>query len=171
MNTDPDQQAFTKDRKMVNKDFVIQKYEDTIKGYKSAADKMEKNFKFNRYLPVILGGFISLLSTLSITSFVESLQSVRVGLALGTIILASVQAMLNELLRGQNWGDEWKRLTLHAYRIEREYYRAVATPEVQMNVKRELDLLSILVLEEKKSAIKSILNTTEDVPIDRPDLQ
>ena len=150
---------------IVDRDFVIKEYQKTLNYYLSAAKKMERNYKYSRYFPVILGGLISLLSTISIASFVESIESVRVGLALGTIILASIQAMLSELLGRQNWGSHWKRLHINAHRIQKEYHRMLSTPEDKMNYKMELSIVNEIVLAETFAGVRSTLGEDEELPI------
>lgn len=146
--------------------YVYQVYADQIGYYHRAGAANKRNYKNYRSFTIILGALVTLVASLTSSTFVES---VGMGWMLGiaTPILAAALTIINGLGQNFQWGATWRDMMLTAQRLEKERDRFLATPPGKRNYRRELEIINELVLQETRAFFQRVLDS-EAVPTNQP---
>lgn len=130
--------------------YVLQQYKKRIDYYWQASRANKKGYKYSRYLVIILGSLVTLITSLIASEVIKGW-----GLDDFLLILAPILAACLTILGGfsQNfhWGSAWREMVLTAMELERAYYKLVITPDDQRDPIGEMEQLHELILTEGKN--------------------
>ena len=138
-------------------EYIIKKYDSNILYYWSSARSNKNLFKSTRRWPITLGALISLLTTLSLASFIEEVEYIRIFFAVVIVMLATMQSYFNEVSRNQNWGESWQKMTIAALKLEKEKDRLLSSEPSSINIQAELMILHNLLINETETFFKKAL--------------
>jgi hypothetical protein len=82
---------------------------------------------------------VTLLTSLSSTSFIAEGSMWRSWMGIGTPILAALLAMVGGYSQSCQWGSTWKDMVLSAERLEKERDRFLVTLESERDLAREIE--------------------------------
>lgn len=146
--------------------YVYNMYADQIEYYRRTGAANKRYYKNYRAFTIILGALVTLIASLTSSTFVES---VGLGWLLGiaTPALAAALTIINGLGQNFQWGATWRDMMLTAQRLEKERDRFLATPPEKRNYRRELQIINELVLQETRAFFQRVLDS-EAVPTNQP---
>ena len=142
-------------------DYVLERYQNAIGYYWSASRSNKRWYKITRYLSVTLGAIVTLVASLSSTSFIARESALHTLFALGTPVLAAMLAIVGGFSQSFQWGSTWKDMVLSAERLEKERDRFLVTPENQQDLAREMEALNNLILSESLGFFQRIVGGTK----------
>jgi hypothetical protein len=108
-----------------------------------------------RCLLIILGALLTLVSSLSSSTFVKG--DLAVIFAVVTPVLAAGMAILGGVSQAFQWGAAWADSVMAAMRLEKERDRIAATLPVGIDPFKELALLDDAVMAETQSFFHHVL--------------
>lgn len=148
------------DGKIVDKNaYVHSAYESALNYYRSARRKTKRSYKTYRFLSIFLGSLVTLISSLSVTSYVQDRPVVAGIFAVATPVIAATLSVITGLSQSFQWGSSWRDMSVHAQKITIERDRFLASePETRDHVK-ELAILNNLLLNETESFFQRILDS------------
>jgi hypothetical protein len=126
---------------------VLDRYNECIAYYWKTARYNKRSYKGTRYLLVVLGAVVTLISSLSSASFIKG-GRLEVTFAVLTPLLAATMAIVSGVSQAFQWGAAWSDLVITATRLEKERDRVAVTPLDQVDPINEMALLHDLVLVE-----------------------
>jgi hypothetical protein len=130
--------------------YVLQLYKSKIDYYWNASRANKNGYRYTRYLIIILGSLVTLITSLTASRVIETM-----GLEHFLQILAPVLAACLTILGGfsQNfhWGLAWREMVLTVMELERVYHKLKITPEDERDPVSEIELLHKLMLTEGKN--------------------
>jgi hypothetical protein len=127
---------------------VLSRYDAKIKYYWHASGHNKRCYKTTRYLIVILGALVTLISSLSSAEFIKASGVLSVAFAVLTPLLAATMAIVGGVSQAFQWGAAWSDMVITATRLEKERDRVAATPPAEIDPVKELAVLDDLVLTE-----------------------
>jgi hypothetical protein len=146
------------------RDVVLERYRAAIQYYWNASRGDKRWYKATRYLAIILGALVTLISALSSASFVAETPWVKMTFGLGTPILAAVLTIVGGFAQNFQWGANWREMVITAERLEKERDRFTVTPEAQLDLTAEVERLNALVLAETEGFFSRILGGADRGP-------
>jgi hypothetical protein len=126
---------------------LLDRYQERIRYYTKASENNKRAYKTARYLTVVLGALVTLLTSLSSAYFVRGTW-LETGFAILTPLLAAGLAIVGGFSQNFQWGAAWSDMRIAAERLEAERDRISVTPPEQIDAVRELALLNEMVLDE-----------------------
>lgn len=149
------------------RDYVLKRYEDSIRYYWKASALNRRLYKWTRYLVVVFGAVVTLLASISSTNVFTGSWELAVQIA--TPLVAALLTIIGGLSQSFQWGAAWQEMVLTAERLERERDRILVT---RSDPERDLEVLNSLVLRESEGFFMRILGSvqpTAPVAEERPE--
>lgn len=149
--------------KVMEKDFLVEKYEKQIQYYWNASSKNKRSYKLYRSLTIILGALVTLIASLSSAEFIASDDTWRFIFAVGTPLVAVLLTIINGFAQSFHWGATWRDMVFSAQQLQKELDRVKAIPPDKRDAQKELETLNDLVINETKNFFRRVLES-EAVP-------
>jgi len=131
-----------------SKKIVLDRYEERIAYYWKASQYNKKAYKLTRYLMILLGALVTMVSSLSSADFVKASHALAVSFAVLTPLLAAGMAITGGVSQSFQWGAAWSDMVITASRMEKERDRIVVTPPEQIDAVHELGVLDDFTISE-----------------------
>jgi hypothetical protein len=138
------------------KQYVLERYDQSIRYYWRASNATKRWYKWTRYLTVVLGATVTLLASLSSSELVTGSWVTSIGLV--TPVGAAILTVVGGLSQSFQWGAAWQEMVLTAERLERERDRILVT---ESDPAQDLDILNRLVLAESRGFFTRILGAVQ----------
>jgi hypothetical protein len=139
--------------------YVLKRYDDQIAYYWKASANNKRYYQVTRYLLIVLGAFVTLISSLSSADFVKASSSLSVAFAVGTPLLAASMAIVGGVSQAFQWGAAWSDMVITASRLEKERHRIAVTPPERLDPIQEMALLDDLVLTETQGFFQRLFGS------------
>ena len=130
--------------------YVLQQYRKSMDYYWKASRANKRSYTYSRYLIIILGSMVTLITSLIASEVIEGWGLNNFLLILAPI-LAACLTMLGGFSQNFHWGLAWREMVLTAMELERAYHKLVITPDEQRDPVSEMEKLHELVLAEGKN--------------------
>ena len=104
--------ALPKDDPAQARAFLLQRYKESIEFYWRASRKNKNGYKITRYLTVLLGSLVTLISSLSAAEFIKSSPAWALGFSIMTPVFAATLAIVGGFSQAFQWGPTWRRWCL-----------------------------------------------------------
>lgn len=148
------------DGKIEDKDaYVHIAYESAIGYYRRASRSNKFNYKSYRFLTIFLGAFVTLISSLAATAYVESIPWLDTTFDFAVPIIAATLTIITGLSQSFQWGSTWRDMMVNKQRLEGERDRFLATDPEKRNYRKELAILNGIILEETQSFFQRVLDS------------
>ena len=141
------------------KNRVLKRYGDCIQYYWRSSKINKRSYKTTRYLTVVLGALVTLISSLASASFVKSSGWLSTTFAISTPLLAALMAIAGGISQTFQWGAAWSDMVITATRVEKERDRIDVTSPAQLDPVKELALLDELVLAETQGIFERLFGS------------
>ena len=152
------------DGKIEDKDMYVHKaYESAIEYYRNASRSNKFNYKSYRFLTIILGSLVTLISSLAATAYVESIPWLDTIFDFAVPIIAATLTIITGLSQSFQWGSAWRNMMVNKQKLEGERDRFLATDPGKRNYRKELSILNSIVLDETQSFFQRVLDS-EAIP-------
>jgi hypothetical protein len=133
---------------------ILKRYDETIKYYWRQGTSNRRRYKWMRYLTVILGASVTLISSMSSSNFVTGAWVTVFAIA--TPVLAALTAILAGIGQSFQWGPAWADMTITATRLQRERDRLQELPANEIDGVKEVAILDDLVNNETQNFFQRI---------------
>lgn len=148
------------DGKIKDKDaYVHAAYESAIGYYRNASRSNKFNYKSYRFLTIILGSLVTLISSLAATAYVGAIPWLDTTLDFAVPIIAAMLTIITGLSQSFQWGSAWRNMMVNKQRLEGERDRFLATDPEKRNYRKELSILNSIVLDETQSFFQRVLDS------------
>ncbi len=135
---------------------VLQRYEERIRYYWTAAATNKKWYRITRYLTIVLGALVTLISSFASSSLVGT--GWLGGLfAVATPVLAALLTMIGGFSQNFHWDGAWHDMVVTATRLEGERDRLLVVPIDQREPTKEMEAMSAMVLDETRGFFQRML--------------
>jgi Protein of unknown function (DUF4231) len=131
----------------------------TIAYYWKASQYNKRSYKVTRYLLIVLGALVTLISSLASANFVQASGLLSVSFAVLTPLLAASMAIVGGVSQAFQWGAAWSDMVITATRLEKERDRIAVTPPDQVDPIKEMALLDDLVLTETQGFFQRLFGS------------
>ena len=138
------------------REYVLKRYEDSVRYYWKASALNRRLYKWTRYLVVVFGAVVTLFASISSSSMVTGRWATVVAIA--TPLLAAVLTIIGGLSQSFQWGAAWQEMVLTAERLERERDRILVT---RSDPESDLQILNTLILKESEGFFTRILGSVQ----------
>jgi hypothetical protein len=138
---------------------VLARCEENIAYYRAAAQHNKRAYKTMRYLTILLGALVTLISSLSSAGFVKHDRRLEIAFDLLTPVLAAAMAVVGGFSQTFQWGAAWSDMEIMRTRLERERDRVSVTPPEQFDAVREMTLVDDLVLAETQGFFQRLFGS------------
>jgi hypothetical protein len=139
------------------KSHVLEMYDKKIDYYWRASNYNKRSYKSTRYLLIVLGALVTLVSSLSSADFIKG--ALLVIFKVGTPMLAATMAIVGGVSQAFQWGAAWSDQVITATRLERERDRIAVTPVSQLDPIKEMALLDDAVLAETQGFFQRLFGS------------
>lgn len=136
---------------------VLDRYNDRIQYYWSASQYNKRSYKTTRYLLIVLGALVTLVSSLSSASFFSG--ALKTAFAVGTPLLAASMAIVGGVSQAFQWGSAWSDMVITATRLEKERDRIAVMPPDHFDPVGEMALLDDTVLAETQGFFQRLFGS------------
>jgi hypothetical protein len=136
---------------------VLDRYEERIGYYWKASQYNKRLYKTVRYLLILLGALVTLISSMSAASFIKG--TTATVFAILTPVLAASMAIISGVSQAFQWGGAWSDMAITATRLEAERDRILVTPADQLDALKEMALLDDLVLRETQGFFQRLFGS------------
>lgn len=143
--------------------YVLEKYESAIGYYWQSSGRNKKAYKNSRSLTIALGASVTLISSISSASFISGNDTLKVIFAIITPIIAAILTIIGGFSNSFHWGATWRDMVINAVRLEKERDIFLATDEQNRDIKKELEKVNSLIVEETDRFFQRVLDS-EVVP-------
>ena len=130
--------------------YVLQQYRERIDYYWNASRANKNGYKYTRYLIIVLGSLVTLITSLVASSVIKDWGLYNFLLILSPV-LAACLTILGGFSQNFHWGSAWREMVLTAMELEHAYHRLRVTPEEGRDPISEMEQLHNLVLAEGKN--------------------
>ena len=154
-------EALPKDDAAEARNFLLQRYKDSIQYYWRASRKNKNGYKITRYLTVFLGSLVTLISSLSAAEFIKSSPTLALGFSIATPLLAATLAIVGGFSQAFQWGPTWREMVLTAQDLTKECDRINVTAAEQLDLAKELAELNELLQRETRGFFERVFGTSE----------
>lgn len=144
---------------VVNDDYVLNLYKTKIEYYWGASSNNKKAHKRYRTWTIVLGSLVTLVSSLSAAAFFQDPPWVKNLFSIATPIIAATLTVISGLGQNFHWGSTWRDMVINATRLEKERDRFLATKPEKRDIKKELDILNTIILEETRNFFQRVLDS------------
>ncbi len=139
--------------------YIQDRYQKAINYYWEASKNNKKWYKWTRSLTVIIGALLTLIASLSSSSFIENIDWLKLAFALTTPILAAILTIVAGFSQSFQWGSTWQNMILTAQQLENEYDVFRVTPVEKRNYEEEAEKLNRFVIKESEGFFDRMLGT------------
>jgi hypothetical protein len=143
---------------------VLALYDKKIAYYWNASQYNKRSYKWTRYLLIVLGALVTLVSSLSSADFIKG--TLLVIFKVGTPLLAATMAIVGGVSQAFQWGAAWSDQVITATRLERERDRIAVTPINQLDPVKEMALLDDTILAETQGFFQRLFGSGGPVKSD-----
>ena len=143
----------------INENTVLEKYQKAIDYYWDACKHNKKSYKSSRYMIIILGSTVTLLSSFSSAAFIEGSKVLDILFSILTPLLAATLTVIGGFVQNFHWGATWRDMVMSAMNLTKARDLFLATKPEDRNLKLELDNMHNLVLQETKSFFQRVLDS------------
>lgn len=144
------------DAESVNK-FVEERYQSAIDYYWKASRHNKRAYKTTRSLILILGAFVTLVTSLSSAEFITSSVLWDRFFTIGGPVLAAILTIVGGFSQTFQWGAAWNDMVMTAQRLEKERDRFLVTKPEERDLTKEVNILNDFVLDETEGFFQRIL--------------
>jgi hypothetical protein len=137
---------------------VLDRYDERIAYYWKRGQFNKRAYKATRYLQIVLGAVVTLISSLSSASFIKS-GPLNVTFAVMTPLLAATMAIVSGVSQSFQWGAAWSDMAITATRLEKERDRIAVTSPDQVDPVREMAALDDLALAETQGFFQRLFGS------------
>ncbi len=137
---------------------ILERYETRIAYYWKASKYNKRSYKTTRFLVIVLGALVTLISSVSAAWSVPGGSGTALKIA--TPVLAATLAIIGGISQAFQWGAAWSDQVITAMRLETERDRITVTPASQLDPIKELALLDNLVLAETQGFFQRLFGST-----------
>lgn len=145
--------------KAIDELYVLNQYKDKIDYYWSASRSNKNSYKRYRTGSIVLGALVTLISSIATAEFIQSVGWLRILFAVATPIIAATLTVVGGLGQNFHWGATWRDMVVNATRLEKERDRFLATKPEDRDIKKELETLNSIILEETKNFFQRVLDS------------
>ena len=146
--------------------YVLQQYKQRIDYYWNASRANKNGYKYSRYLIIILGSVVTLITSLTASTVIESL-GLDEFLQILAPILAACLTILGGFSQNFHWGSAWREMVLTAMELERMYHKLRITPDEQRDPVNEMEQLHELILAEGKNFFDRLVGVSSQEEIQK----
>ena len=143
----------------VTDEYVLDRYYNSIVYYWKASNINKNAYKRSRYLTIVLGATLTLISSLATSKYLESMHFVAALFAIASPVLAAVLTVVGGFAQNFHWGATWRDMVLNAERLEKERDRYKATKAEERDNVAELNILNELIIEESSRFFQRVLDS------------
>jgi hypothetical protein len=143
----------------LNESMVLTDYQKAIDYYWKSSRKNKIQYKRSRYLTIILGALLTLISSLSSANFIESNECLNLAFEISTPILAAFLAIVGGFTQSFHWGATWRDMVINAQKLQKAKDLFVASKPEERNLKSEYDLLHSMLITETESFFQRVLDS------------
>lgn len=144
-------------------DYVRKRYQTSMQYYWRASVFNKRLYKVGRILTVVMGAAVTLVASLSSSSFLDNSPVWQSVFAFGTPVMAAMLTIVAGFSQAFQWGSGWQNMVLAAQRLQAEYDRFVSTPKLERRYRDELDLLNDFVVSESETFFERMLGGSRSV--------
>jgi hypothetical protein len=126
---------------------VLNRYDERIAYYWKMGQYNKRSYKTTRYLLIVLGAVVTLISSLSSANFIKG-GPLDIAFAVLTPVLAATMAIVSGVSQSFQWGAAWSDMAIMATRLEKERDRIAVTAPDQVDALKEMATLDDLALAE-----------------------
>jgi len=141
--------------------FVLQRYKESIEFYWRSSHRNKIGYKTTRYLTVVLGSIVTLISSLSAAEFIKSSPAWALSFSVLTPVLAATLAIVGGFSQAFQWGPTWREMVLTAEELTRERDRINLTSAERLDAVKEVALLDDLLLQETRGFFERVFGGSE----------
>jgi hypothetical protein len=138
------------------REYVLKRYEESIRYYWKASALNRRLYKWTRYLVVVFGALVTLLASISSTDVFTGRW--QLALQITTPLVAAILTIIGGLSQSFQWGAAWQEMVLTAERLERERDRILVS---RSDPEKDLEVLNTLVLRESEGFFMRILGSVQ----------
>ena len=139
------------------KKIVLDRYDESIAYYRKMSRYNKRSYKLTRYLMIVLGALVTLVSSLYSADFIKG--GWKVGFAIITPLLAASMAIVGGVSQSFQWGAAWSDMVITASRMEKQRDRIAVTAPEQIDPVKELELLDDLVISETEGFFQRLFGS------------
>jgi hypothetical protein len=148
----------SQDEEAANK-YILSRYEKSINYYWKSSRSNKKYYKFSRILTIVLGALVTLVASLSSAGFVTAIKWLDVVFSIATPVLAAILAIVGGFAQSFHWGATWRDMVINAERLEKERDLFLVTKPEERDIRKQLETLNELVINESKSFFQRVLES------------
>ncbi len=130
--------------------YVLQQYRTRIDYYWKAGKANKNGYKYSRYLVIVLGSLVTLITSLVASEVIKGWDFDHVLLILAPV-LAACLTIIGGFSQNFHWGSAWREMVLTAMELEHIYHRLRVTPDEERDPVSEMEQLHKLLLAEGKN--------------------
>ena len=146
--------------------YVLQQYKKRIDYYWNASRANKNGYKYSRYLIIIFGSLVTLITSLTASSVIETMGLDKFLHILAPVLAASL-TILGGFSQNFHWGSAWREMVLTAMELERVYHKLRITPEEQREPVSEMEQLHDLILSEGKNFFDRLVGVSSQEEIQK----
>jgi len=139
------------------KSLLLERYDQQIAYYWKASQYNKRSYKTTRFLLIVLGALVTLVSSLTSANFVKG--ALAVGFSIATPLLAATLAIIGGISQAFQWGATWSDQVITATRLERERDRIAVTPASQLDPVKEMGLLDDAIVAETQGFFQRLFGS------------
>lgn len=136
---------------------VLARYDERIAYYWKASRYNKRYYKITRYLVIILGAAVTLVS--SLTSAISIKGPLNVVAAIITPVLAACLAIVGGFSQAFQWGAAWSDQVITATRLEKQRHRISVTPPNELDAIAEMQQLDDMVISETQGFFQRLFGS------------
>ena len=136
---------------------VLDRYDQRIAYYWKASKYNKRSYKTTRFLMIILGALVTLISSVSSATSIKGVVSTM--LAVATPLLAATLAIVGGISQAFQWGAAWSDQVITATRLEKERDRIAVTPANQLDAAKEMQILDDAILAETQGFFQRLFGS------------
>ena len=148
--------------------YVLQQYKKHIKYYWNASRANKNGYRYTRYLIIILGSLVTLITSLTASSIIENM-GLDEFLQILAPVLAAALTILGGFSQNFHWGLAWREMVLTVIELERVYHKLRITPEEERDPVSEIELLHELILTEGRNFFERLVGVSSKDDIQKLD--
>jgi hypothetical protein len=138
---------------------VLDRYQERIAYYWKASRENQRAYKTTRYLTVVLGAVVTLLSSLSSAHFIRGTW-MEIGFEILTPLFAASLVVVGGFSQNFQWGAAWSDMVIAAERLETQRDRIYVTPPGELDAAQELAYLDEMVMDETEGFFQRLFGST-----------
>lgn len=140
------------------KTLILRRYDDAISYYWATSKHNKRAYKATRYLTVILGALVTLISSLQSAEFIKTANLTTVFAVLTPLLAASL-AIVAGASQAFQWGAAWSDMTMTATKLQKERDRVSVTKPGEIDATNEMALFNDVVTSETQGFFQRLLGS------------